>query len=241
MFENLDCIALRTVRYNDRQSILSVYTRTHGRVAMAIPAGAGRHASRLRAITQPMSAFQCVAEFRPNRDIITPRDIRILRPSPGTTPIKAAQSLFIADLLTSLLREPQEDAHLFEFLLATIDSIMQGGAAHTANIHLCFLLKLQHFMGIEPDWSTYTPGSIFDMADGIFRLSAPLHGKWLTSPEAEAAYRLRRMNFRTAHLYKMSRGDRNLVLDRLIMYYQIHFPGLGTINSLDVLRSLFSC
>ena len=51
--------------------------------------------------------------------------------------------------------------------------------------------------------------------------------------------RLRRMNFRNAGMFAMSRFERNRILDRLLEYYRLHFPGLGTVNSLDVLRTMF--
>jgi DNA repair protein RecO (recombination protein O) len=47
------------------------------------------------------------------------------------------------------------------------------------------------------------------------------------------------MNFRNAGMFAMSRFERNRILDRLLEYYRLHFPGLGTVNSLDVLRTMF--
>ena len=42
MYRPLDCIALRTVRYSDRNSILTAYTRQAGRLSFLVPAGTGR-------------------------------------------------------------------------------------------------------------------------------------------------------------------------------------------------------
>ena len=106
-------------------------------------------------------------------------------------------------------------------------------------MHICFMIRLMHFLGIEPDWSTFSQGCVFDMNDGIFRIVPPLHNRFINPPEAEAAYRLRRITATNAKAFAMGRSDRNTILDRLIQYYQIHFPTLGTINSLSVLRTLF--
>lgn len=240
MYENLDCIALRTVRYSDRANILTAYSRQRGRVAMIVPAGGGRQAARTKALTQPLSVFQCVADVRPGREMLQPRDFRMGGVPQSCDPVRATLSLFIADVLASLLREPQCDVHLFDFIVCVADRVASADGDALPNMHICFLLRLQHFMGIEPDWSTYAAGAVFDMADGIFRGSPPLHGRWLPSAEAEAAWRLRRMNMRTCGLYRLSRTGRNLILDRLIQYYQIHFPGMASISSLEVLRSIFS-
>ena len=94
-------------------------------------------------------------------------------------------------------------------------------------------------MGIEPDWSTYTPGAIFDMEGGIFRNSPTFHRNFLNPEDAAAAFAMRRMTLHNAGLFNLSRTDRNRILDALLRYYRIHFPTLGTLNSLKVLRNLF--
>lgn len=67
----LTCIALRTVKYSDRASILSVYTAQRGRMSLAVPAGKGKSAARFRALTMPMAVFECQADVRPGREIAT--------------------------------------------------------------------------------------------------------------------------------------------------------------------------
>lgn len=239
MFQPINCIALRTVRYSDRNSILSVYTRQHGRMALLVPAGASKAATRTRALSMPLATFDCVADIRPGRDIFTIRDIRPTGTPPSPSPLKATLSLFTADILASLLREPQQDRLLYEFILHSAATLQAASLQACANFHICFMLRLQHFLGIEPDWSTFSKGAVFDMADGIFRLIPPMHNRILPTDEAEAAHTLRRMNFRNAHRFAMSRFDRNRILDRMMEYYRLHFPGLGTVNSLDVLRTMF--
>ena len=239
MYENLDCIALRTVRYSDRHNILTAYSRQRGKVVMTLPAGGGKPAARARALTQPLSVFQCVADVRPGREIMQVRDIRHAGISPLEGAVRSTLGLFIADMLAALLREPQCDEALFDYVVYMERYISAVSGTALANAHICFLLHLQHFMGIEPVWGTYAPGHVFDMSDGIFRMSPPIHGNWLPSGEAAAAWRLRRMNPRTSALFAMSHSERNLILDRLIRYYHIHFPGLSSVSSLEVLRSIF--
>jgi len=242
MFEPLECVALRTVRYNDRNSILSVYTRQHGRMSLLVPSGNTRASVRLRALTMPLGRFECVADVRPGRDIYSIRDVK---PAGGVvsmpfSPMKSAIALFVADFLSSVLRETQQDEALYSFLLQSVDALASAGGASLANFHICFMLRLQHFLGIEPDWHTYMPGAVFDLADGIFRDTPPLHRRFLPTGEAAAAYALRRMNYRTAGVFRMSHTDRNSVVDRLLMYYQVHFPSVGALNSLSVMRAMFS-
>lgn len=237
MYTDLDCIALRTIRYNDKHSILSAYTRQRGRISFLIPAGAGREAARRRALMMPLGQFACVADIRDSRQLHTIRDVRMRGTAAPGDPTKAMVKLFIADFLNVILRESQPDETLFLYLDYMIDRL-QHSRRGTANFHLCFLLRLQRFLGIEPDISTYRPGYVFDMADGMFRPSAPLHGKYLDQAEARAAYTLMRMTPDNMHMYRMSQHDRNAVIDRLLSYYTIHFSNLQSMNSLDVLRDM---
>ena len=247
--ETLTCIALRTVKYSDRASILSVYTAGRGRMSLAVPAGNGKSAARFRALTMPMAVFECQADVRPGREIVTARDVRGIILPPSGSPIATVQALFLADLLGALLREPLPDAPLFAYLRQSAATLAQAALHNDAgtraarllpNFHLSFMLRLQRFLGIEPDWSTYRPGAVFDMAGGVFRALPPAHPHYLVPQEAEAAYSLSRMTPLNCHIFKLSRHDRNTILDRLLAYYRQHFPTLGTLPSTEILRQLFS-
>ena len=112
-------------------------------------------------------------------------------------------------------------------------------AVRSANFHICFLWGLGRLLGIEPDTEGYRQGMVCDMIDGVFRVTAPLHRQWLNADESAAVYALSRMNYTNMHLYRMSRLQRNALLDGELRYFSLHHTPLGAIKSLDVLRVLF--
>lgn len=251
MYLSLNCIALKTVRYSDRNSILSVYTRQAGRMSLLVPAGTGRSASRLRALLMPLGRFDCVADVRPGRDIHNFRDVRPVVLPPAADPLKASLAMFVTEILMGLLREAQADPHLFDYidgslrLLAANEKVGMSGEddilrpltpGQLSNFHICFLMGLSRFLGIEPDWGSYLPGRYFDLSGGVFTALQPPHRHFLPPTEATAAYQLSRMNYRNAALFRMSRFDRNLILDRILLYFQTHFPSLPEPASLAILR-----
>lgn len=244
MYKSLDCIALRTVRYSDRNSILTAYTRQGGRLSFLVPAGTGRAAARLRALLMPMGRFECVADIRPGRDIHSIRDVKAVVLPPVADPLRSTIALFVADMLSILLKEPMSDPLLFDFIddaLRRLGENRKGmtleGAA-LLNFHICFLIRLTRFLGIEPDWPTYLPGAVLDFADGIFRPFPPSHRNFLPPGESEAASLLGRMNFRNLGHFSMTRFERNTILDRILLYYQTHFPSVGEPSSLSILRMM---
>ena len=250
MYRPLNCIALRTVRYSDRNSILSVYTLQQGRMSLLVPAGTGKAAARLRALLMPLGRFDCIADIRNGRDIHTFRDVRPVVLPPASDPLRASIAMFVTDMLTALLREAQEDAPLFGYVdralrrLACTERIGSRGAerplpaSSLSNFHICFLIRLTRFLGIEPDWGSYAPGRVLDLPGGVFRAVPPPHRRFLPPGEAAAAFQLGRMNFRNMGRFCMNRFERNTILDRILLYYQTHYPSLPEPSSLEILRMM---
>ena len=239
MYQNLTCIALRTVKHSDRHSILSAYSRERGRLSLLVSAGNGREAARRRAMLMPGSRFSCVADIRDNDRIPPMRDVSVRGTQPGLShPVKSAVTLFLVDFLNSILRDSMPDEVMFDFIDMMLENYgnKQKGLA---NFHLLFLIKLAHFAGIEPDISTYRSGTLFDLMDGVFRTSAPLHGRFLERDESSAVVQLMRMNLRNMAIFRLSSAQRNRILDGILEYYSLHFANVQSIKSIEVLRDLF--
>lgn len=247
MYRKLDCIALRTVKYSDKNAILSAFSREEGRVSLLVPAGTGRAAARLRALMMPMGMFECVAEIRPARDILPVRDVRPITLPPIGDPLRSSLALFLADILGGVLREQAADPSLFQFLERAINLLGDVPSATNphpltakalCNFHIWFLLRLTVPLGIEPDWSTYRPGSYFDLTGGIFRTLPPSHRNFLPQGESATGRLLSRLTPRNLGHLQLTRFERNTVLDRILLYFRTHFPSLGEPASLSVLRML---
>jgi DNA repair protein RecO (recombination protein O) len=240
MYRLLHIIALRTVKYNDRHSILAAYAQEMGRISFLLPAGTGREASRRRALTMPLTPLECVASIRPDRDIHTMRDPRALIPTHvlHSDPMRNAVAMFLCEILQVVLRESQEDSTLFAFLLDAI-ARLNDPKTDVANFHLCFLYRLGRYIGIEPNADAWTPGAVFDMSEGIFRPTPPLHANYLSGQEAEMVANMSRMTWDNMSRFKLSHSERNAILDVILKYYTLHYTSMSGLHSLDVLRSLF--
>ncbi len=240
MYKNLQCIILRSVRYNDRSTIVTAYSRQEGRISFLTPAGQGREAQRRKALMMPLSCVDCTVDIRPGRDLLSMRDVS--RPGGfdfADNPLKSVTALFIADFLNSTLREQQPDEALFDFIVDAVDRLGTATGTSLANFHIAFMVTMQKYLGIEPDFSTYRRGRVFDMIDGVFRTSAPLHGKYLDRDEAAEAYLLSRITMRNMGFFRFNRDQRNRVVDVILDFYSLHLDNLRDLQSLDVVRSLF--
>ncbi|MCM1020595.1 MAG: DNA repair protein RecO [Muribaculum sp.] len=233
-------IALRTVRYNERNDILSLYTAELGRMSVLVSAGTSAATRRRRALTMPLSLIECVVRNRPGRELSPIRDLRPTLPLPmlHSDPVRISIAMFMAEILWHVLPEGDADKGLWRFLA---DAIAFLDATHNsiANIHLAMLMGMSHFLGIAPDSSTYRPGRVFDMAGGRFLDSPPIaHNHWLEASDAEALNSLQRITLTNSHLFTMSRAQRQRALDLTLQYYTLHYAPLSRLQSLDILRNL---
>ncbi|MGB4017722.1 DNA repair protein RecO, partial [Petrimonas mucosa] len=126
---------------------------------------------------------------------------------------------------------------LFDYLKQAIE-VLERTKRGLANFHLTFLLGLTRFLGIYPNLENYTRGCYFDMLNGEFTYRSPTHQYLLNERESAYLHLLTRINFSNMHLFRLSRNDRNLIIDRLLTYYRLHLYDFQSIRSLEVLREL---
>lgn len=238
-----DCIrgiALRTYKYNDKNSIVRVYTDRYGLISFLLPQNSGKTASMRRALFQPLSLVEIEATIMPGRDLYRIRQARCLDPLPSihTNPVKGTICLFLTEILSHIIVEQEENAPLFSFIAGSIrmlDSLEEG----YANFHICFLYNLGLFIGIEPDTETYEKGCYFDLENGIFTKMRPIHNNYLEQEEANILMTLSRINYSNMRAYKFSGEQRSRLLEIILNYYKLHNSSLGVIKSLTTLRELF--
>lgn len=244
MYEHLHCIALRTVKYSDRHSILTAYTLERGRISLLTPGGTSKVATRCRALTMPMSAFECIADIRTNRDIYPFKDLRadetIVISVDYANPARNVVAIFLADFFNHTLLEPVADGKMFDLLHRATMSLNSVTSDAFANLHLAVMVEALEVLGIMPDVTTAIPGAFFSISEGVWihDISA-FNDSCLDLRESAAAKQLLRMTLRNRHKFRFSREDRNRMLDRMLEYFRVHgFPNLE-LPSLNILREIF--
>lgn len=242
MYESVECIALRTIVYNDTKAIVTAWSRQRGRLSLQVPAGTGHEARRRRALMMPLGLFEGCVDFRTGRDIFTIRDVRPLRVHTDIAcdPAKGLVAMFLGEVLERVLRTSANDPLLTDFIFSAVEILEAIRTPRgTANFTPVFLVKLMRFLGIEPDWGSYTPGAVFDTAEGLFRTTPPQTHRWLPADESAVAALLGRMGWNVLERMAMSRDTRRCALQRLIEFYTLHGYPLANIRSLDIAMEVF--
>jgi len=241
MLTKLHCIALRTVRVNDKRNLQSVWSREEGRLTFVMPTGNSREARRRRALTAPLALFEAVGDVRPDREIITVHDLMPMPVSPvmSMSPVRSASAAFLAEALDLLLRRTAADDLLSIYLFDAVAYYGVASAAAAANFHMSFFYHLSTFLGIAPDIGGYSPGAYFDMREARFTATAPIHGDYLSAADSRMLLALSRVPLARCGMLKVPRYERRRAIDAILHYYSLHLCELEGLQSLSILRRIF--
>ncbi|MDR1356347.1 MAG: DNA repair protein RecO [Tannerellaceae bacterium] len=240
MLSKTQGIVLHATPYSDTRLIVHIYTEDYGRTSCIAARAKDRKNSLPKALFTPLSIIEIEMEQKNGRDFAQLREVKLLYPFANlfADPVKNALALFVAEVLFRVVRETAPDRRLFAFLTRSIHVLEDTGNG-IANFHLAFLLRLLAYLGISPNADAYRDGVWFDMQDGVFVDTAPMHKHFLDKAESRILARLLRISYENMSLYAFSRHQRILILNKLITYYRLHLPEVPEIKSLPILQSLF--
>lgn len=247
MYTNIIAVALRTVRHNDRTSVLTAWSPTQGRLSLLMPAGKGRESMRRRAVTMPLGLFEGIVSQADAQGLSYVKDVKPWArdgrvTDVSTHPVRSVVAMFVAEVLTVVTREGDADPALWQLIVETADVIAVSSAPRLANLPVMFLLRLADLLGIQPDTGEWKSGLGFDTAEGVFRLVRPVHNYWLNADETRVAVVMARAAaaYRHLGLPRLPRPVRNSLLDALTDYFTLHHYPLNRLRSPAVLHDLFS-
>lgn len=241
MLTKTKAIVLHSLKYGDASMIVEMFTESNGRLSFAVRIPKTSKARVKKQYFQPLTVLDIEFDYRQKAELQRLRDVRIAMPfvSLPFSPVKLTVALFIAEFLYRVTRGEQQNVLLYQYVensVAWFDACDKG----FANFHLVFMMRLARFLGFYPNLDDYREGCFFDLRSATFTGVAPLHPDILMPQESERINQLMRMNYDTMHLFRMSHVDRNRITDIILLYYRLHVPQMPELQSLRVVRDLFS-
>ena len=227
-------ILLRKLNYSESSLILSFFTLEEGLQSYIFQGGKKKKGN----ILQVLTLVEIEAYFRPDSELgkITAISPTYLLQSIPFHPIKSGIAFFIAEVVGMCFKSTNVDARMYFFLKERIEFLDKTD--ETTNFPLLFLIDLTKQLGFEPNIIGKNPRYL-DVVDGelvdhqptghifIYDNTIPLLTE-LLSPTDE----LKKI--------RMSKLDRQQLLQNLLVYYQHHVEGFKTPKSLAVLQAVFS-
>lgn len=170
MTEKMIAIVLDVTRHNDRMNVITLYSRSRGRLSFLSPVGSGKSGKMRQSRLQPLAVIESDINFKTSSELQRLGAFSCLTVWHDIyfNPIKQIITLFLSEFLNRLLRATMPDENLWDYIfnsLRLLDNMQKG----VANFHIAFLSSLLPFAGIQPDYSLYRPGYCFDMQSGSFK------------------------------------------------------------------------
>lgn len=233
-------IALKTTNYSESSLVVHIFTEAFGMQPYLINGAKKTKAKMAANLFQPLHTLDLIVYYKENNTLQRIKEARqtpVLRHIPIDI-TKSSLSLFINEILYKVLKEQSPDPFLFSFLEQSILWLDESTCA-LANFHLVFLTKLSRYLGFLPLRQSEGSKNYFDLLNGIFTNSLPVHKHILQEPHTTLLNQLLESDFENAALIKMSKEDRKHLLEKLLEFYKLHTENFKQVNSLYILEELF--
>ncbi len=154
---------------------------------------------------------------------------------------KNAVALFMVELLTKCLKQPEAHSDLFQFTEDAFLRLDESSEMVTANFPLYFALHLPVFFGFRIDDNYSVQNNMLDLQEGNFVQQQPLHPHFLEEKEASLTSQLLKTQ-RPEELeeIKLNHDFRRNLLYTYEKYYAIHIQDFGSLRTLPVLKEILS-
>ena len=221
--------------------IVDMFTRAHGRMSFLVPMPKSAKSKIRKQLFQPLSLLSLEYDYRPKVQLQKLREASMQHPY-SSLPFdidKLTVGMFLAEFLYHSLYGEQANEPMFASI-ADSPMLFDCAPSPVSNFHLVFMMRLTRFLGFYPNIDDYSQGCVFDLRSGDFSTSVPAHRDYLAPGESSLMSLMLRMNYPTMHLFRMSREQRNRLLDVIVSYYRLHIPSFPELKSLEVLRNLYN-
>lgn len=236
-------IVLRSVKYGETSLVVTVFTELFGvqsylvnGVRTSSKKGAGK-----AGLFQPAAILDMVVYHQELKHLNRVKEFKwslVYNRLFSDVPRHAA-SLFMVELLSKCLKQPESNPELFQFTEDCLLALDGCPAAVMANLPLFFALHLSHFFGFRMTDDHDAEHPYLDLSEGSFVMTQPHHPHFLEGKEAIVTSQLLKV-LQPDELseIKLDHHFRRHLLQRYEDYYRLHITDFGALRSLPVLREV---
>jgi DNA repair protein RecO (recombination protein O) len=232
-------IVFSAIKYSEADLIVSCYTEVAGIKSYLLRNILKSKRGKLKAsYFQPLTQLELVADHKNKGTLEYIKEAKIFQPNQTlhTDIVKSGLVMFLSEMLKNCIREEEANTELYSFLEHSIQWLDRH--AEIANFHIHFLLQLSMHLGFYPDASN-SGAKYFNIMEGNFQ-AVNSSNYCLEGPQIENLKKFFEIDFQTLNTIKLSKKDRQALLELVLSYYSFHVQGYQKPKSLAVLNQLFS-
>jgi DNA repair protein RecO (recombination protein O) len=240
---NTKGIVLRTVKYGETSLIVSIFTELFGLQSYLINGvrTSSKKGSGKANLFQPTAILDMVVYHNELKQLQRIKEFKwaVLYQHIFSDVRKNAVALFMVELLTKCLKQPEANSDLFHFVEDSFLHVDESENSVTANLPLFFALHLAVFFGFRINDRFSERNHFLDLQEGNFVSERPSHPHFLEDRQAEITSQLLKV-MQPAELatIKLNHDFRRILLHAYETYYALHIQEFGTLRTLPVLREI---
>ena len=236
-------IVLRAVKYGETSLIVTMFTELFGLQSYLVNGvrTSTKKGSGKANLFQPTAILDLVVYHNELKHLNRIKEFKwsYLYKNIFSDVPKNAVALFMIELLTKCLKQPEGNAELFEFCEDAFIHLDESSGSVMANFPLFFALHLPVFFGFRISDEYSDKKSIVDLQEGMFVPERPDHFHFLEGKQAEITSELlKMMQPEELEQLKLNHDFRRQLLFAYETYYALHIQDFGTMKTLPVLREV---
>ena len=238
-------IVLRTVKYGETSVIVTIFTELLGVQSYLVNGvrTSTKRGSGKANLFQPSAILEMVVYHNDLKQLQRIKEFRwgSLYQHILSDVKKNAVALFMVELLTKCLKQPEANAELFHFVEDAFLHLDKEPEAVAANFPIFFALHLPVFLGFRINDNYSEKRSFLDLQEGDFVEEQPRHPHFLEDRQAFITSQLLKVQ-QTEELedIKLNHEFRRNLLFTYEVYYKLHVQDFGTMRTLPVLKEILS-
>jgi DNA repair protein RecO (recombination protein O) len=238
-------IVLRSVKYGETSLVVTIFTELSGLQSYLVNGvrTVSAKGSSKAVFFQPSAILDLVAYHNEFKNLQRIREYKwsYLYHHILSDVKKNAVALFMIELLTKCLKQPEPNADLFYFVEDALHHLDDANDTVTANFPLFFALHLAVFFGFRISDEFSESHQYLDLAEGSFVEHQPKHPHYLQEREAEAvSHLLKVMHPAELEGVKLNQEIRRKITHALEIYYALQIQDFGSLKTLPVLKEILS-
>jgi DNA repair protein RecO (recombination protein O) len=236
-------IVLRTVKYGETSVVVTIFTELFGLQAYlvnGVRASTKKGAGKAN-LFQPTAILEMVVYHSELKQLQRIREFKWahIYQHVLSDVRKNAVAVFMVELLTKSLKQPESNPDLFHFAEDAFLHLDESDNGVTANFPLFFALHLAVFFGFRIYDKYSEQNQYLDLQEGNFASHKPTHPHFLEDKYAAVTSQLLKvMQPEELAEIKLNHEFRRNLLHAYETYYAFHIQDFGRMKTLPVLREI---
>lgn len=236
-------IVLKTVKYGETSIIVTIFTESFGIQSYLVNGvrASSKKGTGKANLFQPTAILDLVVYHNELKQLNRIKEFKwsviyqhILSDVPKNT-----VALFMVELLTKCLKQPESNPDLFHFAEDCFLHLDKSKGTVMANLPLFFALHLPVHFGFRISDNFSEENQYLDLKEGGFVQEHPHHPYFLEEKQAAITSQLLKvMQPEELEEIKLNHDFRRQLLQQYETYYTLHIQDFGMLRSLPVLREV---